>query len=49
METGWDVYAYFGFTAAMVAVLYGLAYHYYMGRGKARAEEAKYAMMDDDD
>jgi cbb3-type cytochrome oxidase subunit 3 len=49
METGWDVYAYFGFTVAMVAVLYGIGYHYYLGRGRTASEEAKYRMMDDDD
>jgi len=48
-ETGWDVYLYFGFTAAMVAVLYGIAWHYYMGQGRETSEDAKYSMMEEDD
>jgi cbb3-type cytochrome oxidase subunit 3 len=48
-ETGWDVYLYFGFTAAMVAVLYGTVYHYYFGHGRKTSEDAKYSMMEDDD
>lgn len=49
METGWDVYAYLGFTVAMVVVLYGFGYHLYMGPGRRTSEEAKYRMMDEDD
>jgi len=49
METGWDVYVYFGFTVALVAVLYGIGYHYYAGHGRKSSEDAKYAMMDDED
>jgi len=49
MATGWDVYAYFGFTVALVVVLYGLGYHYYLGQGRATSEDAKYDMMDDDE
>lgn len=49
METGWDVYAYFGFTIALVVALYGIGYHYYLGRGRKTSEDAKHSMMEDED
>jgi len=48
-ETGWDVYLYIGFTATLVVTLYGMAYHYYLGRGREKSERAKFKMMEDDD
>jgi len=42
-------FMYLLFTVGLVGVLYGIAYHYYWGSGKATSEQAKINMMDDDD
>ena len=48
MGASFQSVAYLVFTVSLVAVLVGMAWHFYKGSGRETSEQAKYNMMDDD-
>ena len=49
MEASWQAIAYVSFSAALAAVIAGMAYYYYAGPGKETSEDPAKAMMEEED